>query len=729
MRSERRIWVDRGLFAAALALAGLVLFTGKSVTTSEVESRSHHVLVAWRQQELREMELESNGHRIELQQGRSEESGQLEWTIVGRKGQSADPAQVDRLLNTLRFATWLRTLDASEIDRSALGLNQPRATLRLDMGAISYRVLLGKPAVTPGGAAYLEVSGEGVRGTKVGVVRRDLAEVLLMDHREFVGRGLLPYARSEINRIELSGAGGSRTLVRDKHRFRFDGMLDNRLVDGAALDPLFFHLARLEAEPFLETEEAKRALKPDERKVELSIWPRNAEEQVRLEVGGRCPSDPSRVVAIRHAPRPLAGCVAASVMAGLTLEAPALLDVTPFSFPADAVERVVTERQGKRFELVRNEGGFQLKAPVDAKVELRLGNLRVQAIVDAKGEIVAQPDLAALGLSPPLGTTTVTGISELTNDAVEESVDLGKLDEHGRLPILRRSDQLVLLVAPEWARAFQVDATLSKSLHVFSFEEKQLAAIQVRTPQLTQKLVRKAGEFSLEAPSGFEVDASLVSALIDGLQNLLAERWVSDTNDGSFGLATPQIEVTLETKGKEAKGEQPKTLRVGREVPGGAYAELSGVPGVFVLSSAALRSVTTPVLSRAGFVLATDRLSSIELQTGNRRLTLRFRGGVWVSDTEGVDTAHADKIVEALSTLRPDFAVHAGPPDPDEGFQRPTLTVVAKTENQTGEHKSVIRIGATAVVRDTVGYYARTADSDASYLIEQHRVRQLLDLL
>ena len=725
MTGKRHIWADRGLFALALVLAALVVFTGKSVTTSEVESRSNHLMVAWRQQELDEIVLESRGHSLKLQQRRSEESGQHEWTIAARSGESADPAEVDRLLNTLRFATWLRKIDSTPVNRAELGLNQPRATLRLEMGPISYRLLLGKPAASPSGAAYVEVSGEGVRGG-VGAVRKEVVDVLLMDHREFMGRGLLPYARSEIARLKLEGTGGKRAIVRDQHRFRFDGMLDNGFIDGAALDPLFFHLARLEAEPFLSLQKAEQALEHSGSRVKLSVWPRAGEERVELEVGGRCPTAESRAVAIRHEPRPLAGCVPASVMAGLTLEARALLDFTPFSFAPDAVERVVTQRQGKRFELIRNEGGFQLKAPVAAQVELRLGNARVESIVDAKGDVVDDPDLKALGLEPSLGTTTVTGLSELTNDAVEESVDLGRIDERGRLPILRRSDKLVLLLAPEWARAFQVDATLSKSLRLFSFDEKQLETIRIRTPELTQHLMKVDGEFRLENPSGFEFDASLVSALVDALLNLHAERWVSDTVDDSFGLAQPQIQVMVETQGPD--GVQAKALTVGRAVPGGAYATLSGVPGVFVLSSTALRSITMPVLSRAGFVIDTEKLESIVLETRTRRIALRARGSEWVSNTEGVDAAHATKIVEALETLRPDFAVHAGTPEPHEGFRRPTLTVSATAQN-AAEPTTLVRIGTTAVIRETVGYYARTPSVDASYLIEQHRVRQLLDLL
>src|SRR5690606_28893343 len=158
-------------------------------------------------------------------------------------------------------------------------------------------------------------------------------------------------------------------------------------------------------------------------------------------------------------------------MAGLTLPASALSDATPFGFPPDAVERVVIERGSRRLELVRNEDAFRLKAPVEADVALGLGNRRLETIVDSSGEFLETPELSTLGLEPAVGKVTVTGLSEFDNAAVQETVELGKVDEQGRLPIRRSADGVILLLTPEAARAFRVDATLSKSLTLFDFAE------------------------------------------------------------------------------------------------------------------------------------------------------------------------------------------------------------------------------------------------------------------
>src|SRR5690606_5305547 len=100
-----------------------------------------------------------------------------------RANRSADAAAVDQLLSNLRFAAWVRKLDPKTANRAELGLNEPRRTLRLEMGSISYRVRLGKAAPAPGGAAYLAVTGPGESQTTLGIVKKQLVDALLVDER------------------------------------------------------------------------------------------------------------------------------------------------------------------------------------------------------------------------------------------------------------------------------------------------------------------------------------------------------------------------------------------------------------------------------------------------------------------------------------------------------------------------------------------------------------------
>lgn len=732
MSTRRSLWIDRALVVGALALGAAVFLTRESVTTSEIQARSDNVLSVWRQDQISAIVLEGP-HALRLEKQTKAASGQTEWWMSGPgyPRTSADAAAVDQLLNQLRLGVWVRRLDPSEADPRALGLDAPRGVLVLTMGAIEYRLVLGKAAPAPSGGSYLAVSGEGI-AEGVGVVKQSVADAILIDPREFLGRALVPYGRGDIERLELSGAGGTRKLVRTGHRFRFSGMLGDRLADSEALDPVFFHLARLTREGFLSLPEAEAALARGER-VDVQLWANGGKEPVSLSVGGRC-KERDKVVALRRAPKLLAGCVPETVMAGLTLSADALLDRTPFGFGADAVERVVTEQGERRFDLVRNEAGFALKAPVAAQVDLQQGNQRVEALVNAKGEIVENPDLHKLGLAPPLGRTTVTGLSSITDLAVDESVDLGQRDALGRLPLLRQADSVVLMIPAEAARAFEVDATLTRDLKLFAFEDEDVTALHVRTEQLEQSLIRVNGDFRLEKPSGFEFDASLVSELLRSLRTLTADRWVTDSDEGSFGLEKPVAQLTLEigrrkeqsASSRSAPEPMTHTLTIGQSIPGGAYAKLNTIPGVFVLPTQALRDVTTPVLSRAAFSFDLGALTAVEFQTRERKVNLLARGGGWVSETPGVDARHAARVAEAFGGLRPPFAWHIGKPRAEEGFGAPTLVVHVQGP---AAFEATITVGAPHTFAGVGGYFARISGVDATFVLTEQSVRQLLDLL
>jgi len=733
MSARQSLWIDRALVALALALAAAVFLTRESVTTTEVEARSDNVLGVWRQDELTAIVLESP-HSLRLEKQAGGASGQPEWWMSGPgyPRTSADAAAVDQLLHQLRLGIWVRRLDPSAADPHALGLDAPRGVLVLSMGAIDYRLVLGKATPAPSGGSYLAVSGEGIAEV-VGIVKQSVADAILVDPREFLGRALVPYGRGDIVRLELSGAGGTRRLTRAGHRFRFSGMLGDRLVDTDALDPVFFHLARLTREGFLSLPEAEAALGRGER-VDVQLWTSTAKTPVSLAVGGRC-QERDKVVALRRSPEPLAGCVPETVMAGLTLSADALLDRTPFGFGADAVERVVTDRDGRHFDLVRNEAGFALKSPVAAQVDLQQGNQRVEALVNAKGEIVENPDLPKLGLAPPLGRTTVTGLSSVTDLAVDESVGLGQRDALGRLPLLRQADSVVLLIPAEAARAFDVDATLTRDLDLFAFADEDVSALRIRTQELEQSLVRVNDDFRLEQPKGFDFDASLVSELIDSLRRLTADRWVTDSPDGSFGLENPVAELTLElakpsgaaaSATKAAPRPETHTLTIGQSIPGGAYAKLSTIPGVFVLSTQAVRAVTTPVLSRQAFSIDLDTLTALDFETRERKVSLVARGGGWVSETPSVDARHAERIAEAFAGLRPPFAWHIGKPSAPEGFDTPTLVVRIQGP---GASATTITVGAPHTFAGVSGYFARISGVDATFALTEQHVRQLLDLL
>jgi hypothetical protein len=120
--------------------------------------------------------------------------------------------------------------------------------------------------------------------------------------------------------------------------------------------------------------------------------------------------------------------------------------------------------------------------------------------------------------------------------------------------------------------------------------------------------------------------------------------------------------------------------------------------------------------------------ASITLRTAKQRVVLNHQSGSFTSETEGVDKHHAARIIEALENLRPEFAVHTGPPKPNQGLSKPTLSVTYQNPTR-GKQSRVVRIGSAHMFQGMGGFHARAGNSQATFAISQGRVQQLLDLL
>jgi hypothetical protein len=284
------------------------------------------------------------------------------------------------------------------------------------MGELRYRIWLGKSVAGAANSSYLKVEGgDGSRPT-VGVVKAEVADALLVDQRVFAGRSFIPLLASEVSKLRLDGTGGKRQLARSGHRWRFDGMMGDRLVDDEAIDPLLYQFPRIRAESFLDEADAKEALVGE--RVRISIHEQGAKAPWIVEVGGSCPGKSGMIVAVRERPQPLAGCVTDRVLAGLTLTAESLLDRTAFGFAQDAVESLSLTRGDDALSLKRKEDGFELVSPEKAEVSLEQGNRRILEIVSTGAEVLDAPNLSALGLDPPRGRAVLRGLPKTGTSAV-----------------------------------------------------------------------------------------------------------------------------------------------------------------------------------------------------------------------------------------------------------------------------------------------------------------------
>ncbi|HEY0513243.1 MAG TPA: DUF4340 domain-containing protein [Thermoanaerobaculia bacterium] len=206
----------------------------------------------------------------------------VEWRIARPFAARADSFAVDRLLQAVTALEKTRTLDS--VDPRAVGLDQPRATVRLSTGAGEKVLKLGAE-VPPGGSLIAGV--EGRQGACV--VSDSILSEVDKQPGEWRDRLMFRGDREAIRRITLTGtAGGPVVLARRPDGFwierPFADRADRDLVDGLLSD-----LTGLTADRFLDGSTAKPAelgLEPPRETVEVAFSGGGGAAPLRIELGG-----------------------------------------------------------------------------------------------------------------------------------------------------------------------------------------------------------------------------------------------------------------------------------------------------------------------------------------------------------------------------------------------------------------------------------------------------------
>lgn len=723
----KRQLVNLGLVVAALVLLGVVLWTQGKVTTGEKDARSFNLLSAFREDEITRLTFTRDGKRLVVARVPSGDAGDTSWNIEEPFREEADAYAVDKLLGSLEFARFVRRIKPEEVNRGEFGLDAPGLELEVEMGKVRFRLGMGKEAASPPGSRYLELRAEGGPESGVFIVSRELVKELDVDAGTLRGRQMLPYTSNQLSHVELVGSDGVRRSLKSagRDRWRFDGMEGDVRVNRDVFDQVLIQFARTKAEHFLEVKDAEAALAGG-KNVKLTLTPKEpGRPKAVVEVGGKCPKSDNDVVALRREPDPLAACVPSSVLPGLDTEVSALVDRGLFALRKDEVESLRVVRGDRKLDLERKESGFVLRAPVQGDVELETGNRRIDSIVRAQGELLQGAKLAELGLEPAQGKVTLRSSAESDDKVIEEVVELGKPDKDGKLPVRRLADGAVLRVDADAARALEADSTLVRGLKLLDFPSADFRSLEIRGRGIEQKIHREAsGQILMDLPKGHRADVALTANAVDELGRLTADRWVSERDDPSFGLATPELTVKLAYAAGDA-GTKERVLTIGASTSGGAYAKLDSEPGVFVMPRRAREALDTWFLDRSVFVVTPDVATKVELLRNGKTLVLEKRADGFVR-ASGIELAPARvaEISETLIALRAEAAVELGPQRPGRGLEAPE--VVVRVE-RTDDGPRSFRIGAGDAWRGQSIHYARAEGVDATYVIAKTKARVLID--
>jgi hypothetical protein len=743
--------LNLGLLLCSLLSLGLVWWTQRVPGSRERQVRQRHLLELFRRDDVQRIELRQGDRVTALVRRSHTPDGQLrgpaaddaltgglstdedrgeeaEWSLSEPFETDADTLPIDRLLGSLEYATWERTIDAAKAEAGAAVAAHE---LRVIMGAATYRLSLGGDAVSPPGARYVQVSS-GSGGPQTYVVKKRVVEDLFVDGDIFRGRQIVPYRKSSVARVVLSSAAGVRRLRRAGSDFLFDGMQENQRAERHALDRIFLGLARASAEPFVNVDAAKAAIASDS-SVRVSLVPINSDKpEASLEFGGKCPSAPEQTLAIRHLPEPIAGCVDRSVLFALREPASSLIDRHPFSFDADEVDTVRLVEDESVLEFARGGDGFVLQQPRSSALDPEAASDRLSRIVEIEGELLMAtrkpPDAAQYSAA----TVTLESSARPGQERASESVRLSAPLPDGTRRVFREADAAVLLISAENALSLRADATLLKEHAVFDYPLAQVRRVEISYGTVKQTLERSAeGVLRLLAPSGFDVDGGLAIALLDQLRTLRALRWVSDRATTGFGLDKPRASVRLSV---EVDGQQiERTLLIGSRAPGGYHASVDRDPGVFVAPRALERTLGTLLFDRAVFRADRDSIAELSLDAeGLGSLQLRRVAGELLlqKGPPGFDAERVDQLLDAIESLRTEAAVHTGPATASEGLRRPILSGMIRRQSPENVGVPPIRfsIGSRDSFRDASIFYARVSASNATYALPREQVQRLLDL-
>lgn len=725
MKLDRIVWVNGLLAAAALGSAIWVVADLAEPSAAEVEARRDHLVTDLVREEIDRIEIRGQGPPVVLERSEPGDAGEASYRLVQPKQREADQESVSRWARALESARFLRLFEVEKAGRPALGLDAPRREIRLAWAKHEVSIRVGKPAKTPQGTTYVEVREGG--SARAGLVKDSVLDALFVVAADLRPRSIVPHGLSEITRIDLSPeAGASLTLRRGRGPAWLEA--SGRRIRREAVESLVDDLASTQAKLWLSPGDppAKQG------GTLISLRLRGQKEPYRIRFAGTCPGHEEWTVASGGATAPDAACVDRTILRRLEGLAGKLLDPGPFALRADEVDTLSIQRQERKLELARTERGFELRAPEHAEVPLDLGNERLEAVLEARGEAVPDPDLPALGLSPPLGKVVLGSSAVDEGQRFEETLELGREKPDGRLPVRRPEDGVVLLLSRDAGRALEADRTLLRKASLFDFSPSDVEHLEIRSGGEHEVLRRaSAGGFELTQPPGFSVDAGRALELVQALGTLEAKRWVADRDDGSFGLSDPEAVVTLELRPEDA-GVQRHLLTLGRSTARGSLASLDTEPGVFVLERSVATAITTLLVSRAALLVDLDSLRTIEIKTPTRAVVLTrngdgFQAASGASDA-GLDAATAQALAEAAADLEAEAALHTGPPLPAEGFARPALSIELSPLPGEGAPRT-LRVGAGDSWREMRVFYVRRDDRNATYVVAQSRVRRLLDAL
>ncbi len=292
------------LLAVVLGLSAFIFFYERKLPSSEERTKLGKQVFGFEKDEVTAIAIDSAKGPVRLErfggaallsaEKKAKKGGVVpepsaEWRLTGPLAARADSFAVDHLLEALGTLEKTRTMD--RVDPKAVGLDQPRASVRLTTKSGEKVLKLGAE-VPPGGTLIAGV-GKDAGGQRAYVVSDSILPELEKAPGDWRDRLIFRADREAVQRITLTGApDGTVSLVRRPEGFRIESpalpqpdWADHDLVEGLLAD-----LTGLTAERFLDgSQDLKElGLDPPRGSVEVALGGASAPaaSPVRIDLGG-----------------------------------------------------------------------------------------------------------------------------------------------------------------------------------------------------------------------------------------------------------------------------------------------------------------------------------------------------------------------------------------------------------------------------------------------------------
>lgn len=729
------------LCAMVVVLTGVLLWDRGNVSTGEADLRAENFVEAWRPDDITRVDVGVGGRELALLHERDAE-GALEWVLTegGQRLDGDEQAIVEYVAN-LELGMYVRKID--DVDRAALGLEAPRATIVIHMGQLGYTLRIGGEAPTPKGAGYLEVEGGG-RGRVVYVITEATVDELLIDVTELLAKRLAMYYSPSVKKYAISSSAGELVLERGgwggstmgAFLLKAKGQSDIR-ANRNEVDKLFLAISDVEVKTFVPVPSA-----PPKDAVTIEVTPTDAKNaKVKLSLGtapdGTCGE--GRALAVRHEPDSVAGCVDARLLERMRVTPEELRDRHVVgTAEGDILEILLTSGEDV-VDLARKGEGWHMRKPTEGPAEKDPMERLLLRMIEARGTVIESPDLAALGLEPPRATVRILGLpermgAETDKERVEKLAIGDPVD--GTVHVLREDDKAVIAIDADTGGLFLPRPTLLRSSQVFDEDRKYIRGMLVDCGGRRQEIARDLStNWSFVTPSdaALGVDGALATDLIETLRTLKALRWVAEKPAERHGLAKPWCTVGLkivEPDPADASGdtkiERALTVYLGSASQGGYFAKTAESGAVFVAPRALGTMADLWFLSRTELPPSMKDVETITLKgTGDRQLVLQRQGDGWTVD--GGIAALGVTVQNALEQLTAEVVSHLGAARAGAGFDEPVLTLEIQYRGQP--EPTTLTVGKAETWRNARVYNVRRSDIPVTFLVAHGRVQPLIDAL